>query len=244
MSQFFITILSRYKHQSSGELLSIKDAIQRGLIDGETTIVELDDKLCTLKKVLDEVIKFDDYGHLIDLATQQPIAPTQTLEQMFNTRKIFPAFDENTGEIYLPSLGKIVPFERAIRKNKMDKSVRIFDPRSNKDLVINDALERGIIDKTSGMVIDPKSGGCGGLLSIKEAVKRGIVSVTGAPVVTGHHEAADGGIESAVITSRKLRHHNQHGHFDSVHERRDFHSHRHRHRHQQKNHSEHIDSKV
>ena len=146
---------------------------------------------------------------------------------MFNARKIFPAFDENTGEIYLPSLGKIVPFERAIRKNKMDKSVRVFDPRSNKDLCINDAIERALIDKTSGMIIDPKSGGCGGLLSIKEAVKRGVVSVTGAPLVTGHHES-EGGVESAVITSRKLRHTNQHGHFDNV---ENHHLHKHRHQH-------------
>lgn len=52
------------------------------------------------------------------------------------------------------------------------------------------------------MIIDPK--GCGGLLSIREAVKRGIVSVTGAPVVTGHHNSET--IETPTITSRKLRH--------------------------------------
>lgn len=52
------------------------------------------------------------------------------------------------------------------------------------------------------MIIDPK--GCGGLLSIKEAVKRGIVSVTGAPVVTGHHNSET--IETPTITSRKHRH--------------------------------------
>lgn len=52
------------------------------------------------------------------------------------------------------------------------------------------------------MIIDPK--GCGGLLSIKEAVKRGIVSITGAPVVTGHHNSET--IEAPTITSRKHRH--------------------------------------
>ncbi len=52
------------------------------------------------------------------------------------------------------------------------------------------------------MVIDPKGGG---LLSIKEAVKRGILSITGAPVVTGHHENNET-IETATITSRKTRH--------------------------------------
>lgn len=52
------------------------------------------------------------------------------------------------------------------------------------------------------MIIDPK--GCGGLLSIKEAVKRGIVSITGSPVVTGHHNSET--IEAPTITSRKNRH--------------------------------------
>ena len=74
--------------------------------------------------------------------------------------------------------------------------------RSNKDMTLNDAIERAIIDKTSGMVIEPKGGG---LLSIKEAVKRGVVGVTGAPVVTGHHENGES-IEQATITSRRSRH--------------------------------------
>lgn len=190
----------KYKHQQSDELLSIKDAINRGLIDGESTIIEnpLTNQLMTLKQTLDTVT-INDHGEVIDPVTNEVII---NLEIAFNHRKIFSAFNENTGEIFLVSRGKIVPFEKAMRKNKMDKSVRIFDPKSNKDLTLNDALERAIIDKTSGMIIDPKGGG---LLSIKEAVKRGIVSVTGSPVVTGHHENNET-IEQATITSRRSRH--------------------------------------
>ena len=109
---------ARYKHQQSGESLSLREAIQRGLIDGESTVLELDDKLYSLKRALDEVVRFDDHGHLLDLVTGLPFSSNLSLEQMFNTRKLFPAFDENTGEIYLPSMDKIVPFERAIRKGK------------------------------------------------------------------------------------------------------------------------------
>lgn len=190
----------KYKHQQSSELLSIKDAINRGLIDGETTIIEspLTNNLMTLKQTLDTV-RINDNGEVIDPVTNEVII---NLEIAFNHRKIFPAFNENTGEIFLTTRGKIVPFEKAMRKNKIDKSVRLFDPKSNKDLTLNDAIERAIIDKTSGMIIDPKGGG---LLSIKEAVKRGIVSLTGAPVVTGHHENNET-IETATITSRKSRH--------------------------------------
>jgi dystonin len=228
---------ARYKHQMSNELLSIREAIQRGLIDGDSTIMTssdltttstLSNKLITLKQALDEMIFFDEHGFVYDLKSGHKLSPSITLEHLFNTRKIFSAFNENTGEIFLPSLGKIVPFERAIRKMKMqDKAntnvVRIFDPKSNKDLVVNDAFERGIIDKTSGMIIDPKSGG---LLSIKEAVKRSILSVTGAPVVTGHHDHEI--IESAQITSRKNRH--QHSsYYDSVNEKRDILTHHHHH---------------
>ena len=121
----------------------------------------------------------------------------------------------------------------------MDKSVKVFDPRTNKDLVINDAIERGLIDKTSGMIIDPKSGA---LLSIKEAVKRGVVSVTGAPLVTGKHECDAGGVESSEITSRKVRHTHTHGHFDNVSGRRDHHLHHHHH-HNKNNHRSHSDTK-
>lgn len=191
----------KYKHQQTGEEISIKEAITRGLIDGESVIFDeqITGESMTLKQALETKVKIDDQANLVDLQTGKVIA---CLETAFNTRKIFSAFDENTGEIFLVSLGKIVPFEKAIRKNKMDKSVRIFDPKSNKDLTINDTIERAVIDKTSGMVIDPK--GCGGLLSIKEAVKRGILSITGAPLVTGHHNSET--IEAPMITSRKTRH--------------------------------------
>lgn len=130
----------RYRHQQTGELLSIKDAINRGLIDGETTVIETNPEtgqLMTLRSALDTHVHIDEQGNVVDVGTQRTLS---TLEQAFNSRKIISAFDENTGEIYLPSLGKIVPFEKAIRRKKMDKSVKIFDPKSNRDLTINDAI--------------------------------------------------------------------------------------------------------
>jgi len=130
----------KYKHQQTGESLSIKDTINRGLIDGETTIIETNPttgELMTLRAALDTTIRIDDQGNVVDQASGNTIA---TLENAFNSRKVISAFDENTGEIFLPSLGKIVPFEKAIRKKKMDKSVKIFDPKSNRDLTINDAI--------------------------------------------------------------------------------------------------------
>ena len=192
---------AKYKHQQSGELISIRDAINRGLIDGESVIVDeiLTGSPMTLRQALETKISIDQNGNFVRLNTNDVV---MSLEQAFNTRKLFSAFDENTGEIFLVSLAKIVPFEKAIRKNKMDKSIRIFDPRSNKDLSVSDSIERCLIDKTSGMVIDPN--GSGGLLSIKEAVKRGILSITGAPLITGHHNSET--VEPPVITSRKLRH--------------------------------------
>ena len=189
----------KYKHMQSEELLTLKDAINRGLIDGESTIIEnpTTNTLMSLRKAL-ETVRINDNGEVVDPTTSKCIT---TLENAFNTRKIFSAFDENTGEIFLSSRGKIVPFEKAVRKNKMDKEVRIFDPKQNKELNINDAIEYGILDKTTGMIIDPKGGS---LLSIREAVKRGIINIVGAPVVTGHHDSET--IEKPVITSRKHRH--------------------------------------
>ncbi|CAF0712705.1 unnamed protein product [Brachionus calyciflorus] len=191
----------KFKHQQSGEVISIKEAISRGLIDGDSVI--LDDVLTntpmTLREGLETKIKIDSDGNILSIENGQIL---MSLEQAFNTRKICSAFDENTGEIFLVNLGKLVQFEKAIRKNKMDKSMRIFDPKCNKDLSLTDCIERCVIDKTSGMVIDPK--GHGGLLSIKEAVKRGILSITGAPLVTGHHNSET--IETPMITSRKTRH--------------------------------------
>jgi hypothetical protein len=204
----------KYRHMQSDEPLSIKEAIERGLIDGDSTIIEnpTTNTLMTLRTAL-ETVNIDDNGDVWDPNTSKCITP---LETAYNTRKIFSAFDENTGEIFLPSRSKVVPFEKAIRKNKMDKNVKIFDPKSNKDLSINDAIEYGIIDKASGMVIEPKSRN---LVSIKEACKRGILSVCGAPLVTGHHDSET--IEKATITSKKHRHLLQQ--FDDVHDEQNGH---------------------
>jgi hypothetical protein len=189
----------KYKHMQSEELLLLKDAINRGLIDGDSTIIEnpTTNTLMSIRKALEQV-RINDNGEVVDPVTGKCII---TLENAFNTRKIFSAFDENTGEIFLQSRGKIVPFEKAVRKNKMDKDVKIFDPKHNRELSINDAIEHGLLDKTTGMIIDPKGGS---LLNIREAVKRGIVTLVGSPVVTGHHDSET--IEKPVITSRKNRH--------------------------------------
>ena len=117
----------KYKHQQSGELLTVKEAITRGLIDGESTIIEnpVNNILMTLKQALDTV-RIDEHGNVLDATTGKLII---SLENVLNSRKLFSAFNENTGEIFLSSKNKIVPFEKAIRKNKLDKCVRIFDPR-------------------------------------------------------------------------------------------------------------------
>jgi len=153
-----------------------------------------------------------------------------SLEDAFNHRKLLPAFDENTGEIYLPALGKLVSFEKAVRKDKIkDNSIRLFHPNLNRDLAIGDALERAILDKSTGMVIDVNNNNnnninnnkdgnkssSSSLLSIKEAVKRGILSISGAPLVTGHHDSQT--TETPVITTRKLRHTNPNQYEDMHH---------------------------
>ena len=261
----------KYRHAASGELLAIRDAITRGLVDGDSTVYEcpLTGRLCTLKQALlgsestpPRIYIDDDVEANIRAAAAAAASTSDTdtcplgidsdevlisLEMAFNTRKLFSTFDENTGEIYLAKADKIVPFERAVRKcvNAGAKAstdataaaacaVRLFDPRSGKELSVHDAIERGIVHRKTGMIVDPKAGN---LLSIREAVKRCIVSVSGAPVVTGRHggyeaplaitaSAADaqltsahsqshlaaGVVEAPVFTSRRLRHahHQQH----------------------------------
>lgn len=187
-----------YKHMLTSDTCTIKEAINKGYINGESTIIEnpATNTLMTLKKCLDTV-RIDSEGQVLDPSTGKCII---TLENAFNTRKIFSAFDENTGEIFLPHMERKVPFEKAVRKNKLGKDVLIFDPKSSKDLTLNDAIERGIIDRTTGQVIDPKSN-C--LLSIRESVKRGLINIVGAPVVTGHHDSET--VEKATITTRHQR---------------------------------------
>jgi hypothetical protein len=56
----------KYKHQQSGEILTVKEAITRGFIDGESTIIEnpINNILMTLKQALDTV-KIDENGNVL-----------------------------------------------------------------------------------------------------------------------------------------------------------------------------------
>ena len=60
----------KYKHMQSEELLSLKDAINRGLIDGDSTILEnpATNTLMQIRKAL-ETVRINDNGKVVDLST-------------------------------------------------------------------------------------------------------------------------------------------------------------------------------
>ncbi|CAF0786165.1 unnamed protein product, partial [Didymodactylos carnosus] len=188
-----------YKHPHSGEQLSLKEAIQRGLIDGQSTVIEhpSNGQYMTLKQAL-EGTRIDQEGQVVDLYSQKIIT---TLELAFNHRKLFSMFDVNAGEIFIPSQNESIGFEKAIRKNLLDNKIKLFDPKTNKEYTIQDAIERGLVDHESGLIYDPRSRQ---QYSIREAIRHGLIAVVGAPLVPikADHETV-----AAKITSRKHRRH-------------------------------------
>ena len=62
---YLIFELDLYKHPHSGEQLNLKEAIQRGLIDGQSTVIENPStgRFMTLKEALDG-IRIDHEGQV------------------------------------------------------------------------------------------------------------------------------------------------------------------------------------
>ena len=189
-----------YKHPHSGEQLNLKEAIQRGLIDGQSTLIENPStgRFMTLKDALDG-IRIDNDGQVIDIYSNKIIT---TLELAFNHRKLFSQFDVNAGEIFLPLRNESIGFEKAVRKHLLDNNrIKLYDPKTSREYSIQDAIERGLIDHESGLIYDSRSRTT---YSIREAIRHGIVAIVGAPLVPikADHETV-----AAKITSRNRRRH-------------------------------------
>ena len=145
----------------------MKEAIQRGLIDGQSAIIENPPtgRFMTLKDALDG-IRIDNEGQVIDLHSNKTIT---TLELVFNHRKLFSQFDINAGEIFIPSQNESVGFEKAVRKKLLDNNrIKLFDPKTSREYSIQDAVERGLIDPESGLIYDSHSRTA---FSIREAIR-------------------------------------------------------------------------
>ncbi|KAL7669304.1 hypothetical protein ACOME3_009966 [Neoechinorhynchus agilis] len=186
-----------YKHLHTGEKLTLKEAIGRGLLNGESTTVQHPTTF-SFKSLADAVNDGDltEQGMIVDTKTGEIIS---NIEREFNQRRIFSNFDVNSGEVFIRSTGERLSFEKAARKGKLDSHYKIIDFKSGREFNIQEAFEHGIIDSETGRVYNYIDGGN---MSIREAIRRGFIALSDSTVVP---MKADQGALAVQITSKKRR---------------------------------------
>lgn len=146
-----------YTNPSTGEVMSISEAIRHGLLDTSvpTQISEEPIDSPTGKKVkkLNPVEAFDTLYEEKTKKFRDPNSPAQTYT-----------------------------FKEAVDKGIIDPEAVIYDVCSGKPITTREAVEKGMIDPRTGQVKDTKTGIS---VNVKEAAKLGLLAVVGAPVLAG-----------------------------------------------------------
>lgn len=134
--------------------ISIKFAIQTGLIDGKSGRVNYDNKSYSLKDAFDLGILIDGKG---------PVSIQRTIHQG--------TFDDKLGRIADPFSDKNITVHEAMRKFVVNPHLPCyFDEESEKILSLNEACKMKLIDRFQGDFVVPFSGE---KLTLSEAMKQG-----------------------------------------------------------------------
>lgn len=204
LSGYVLVSPDQVKHIETGEIISIEEAKEKGIIKDESQ---------TSKQYATRAIKvnFSDAIRrgLVDIKagtytdpTSGAIMPIQkavsdgildtddkTSEQTPKTESLTLSeavetiFDENTKQFRDPKNPKrMVTFSEALQEGIVDGKTIVVDIRSGKAQTLEDSVKSGVIDEKTGEV---KQAPGKKSLNVKEAAKLGLLAVVGAPVLAG-----------------------------------------------------------
>lgn len=110
-------------------------------------------------------------------------------------------FDEKTQKFRDPkSPNKQLTFKEALEKQIIDPDSVIYDVQSGKPVTVKEAVDTGLIDNKTGKYKEPKTGKS---VDIKNAAKMGLIAVVAAPVLAG--AAAVQGVKAVANKIMKLK---------------------------------------
>jgi hypothetical protein len=91
-------------------------------------------------------------------------------------------FDESSGCFTDPQSGRMMSLQDAMNRGFINKDSAVYDTETRKLMTFQQALDEGRIDRRSGKFVDHKSGRT---FSVKEATKLGLLAIVGAPALAG-----------------------------------------------------------
>ncbi|XP_047520493.1 dystonin isoform X6 [Pieris napi] len=208
LSDYVLVNAKEVKNMKTGEIISIEEARQKGIVRDEQTKKEEFVTNCSMINFKDALefgyINLDDntFTHpntgntcsifkavktgLLNTAAPAEKITVENLKnvEMLDLNEAFDLlFDDKTGKYRDPrSQNKMVTFEEALEQSIINAEGIIYDINSGKPVTLKKALKTGLLDKKTGKIQEPDSGKS---FDIKEAAKMGLVAIVGAPVLAG-----------------------------------------------------------
>lgn len=175
-------ILDDTGHYNLGpEKITMKEAITKELI-----LFENEMEIESNTQRLLQITKFDgrpDKVEVSNVVANYPPTYTEVTSETKDTQpiQIQPGviYDPANALVVCPETKQAAPLLTAIQENSIPaSSITVKDPHTGKDLPINEAIRRNIVDKNTGDYTNKS----GHKISLADAAKYGIIAVVGAPV--------------------------------------------------------------
>ncbi|XP_064074946.1 uncharacterized protein LOC113401796 isoform X21 [Vanessa tameamea] len=223
LADYVLINANEVKNTKTGEIMSIEEARSKGIIRDEQTSKEqfiTNDTNITFEDALNlgyidlnkgtftnpqtgETISIAEAVTTGILKTETSDAlPTDGKEkqsmEMLDLNEAFELlFDERTQKFRDPTApNNVITFTEALQKNIINPESVIYNIEAGKATTLQEALNTGFLDKTTGKVREPETGNT---VDIKKAAKMGIIAVVAAPVLAGMAV-----VEGAKILGSKL----------------------------------------
>lgn len=184
-------ILDSTGHYSlpDGKKITMKEAITKGqiILEGRMEVESTSPRLIQVTKMSGKPDKVEVSEIGADRTTFKEIKPNEH-ESNLEPLQVSPGviFDPATALVIFTENGKADNLLEAVKENKIEpQKVKVKDPYSGNEIDINEAIKKGIIDKTTGDYKDKS----GRKISFADAAKFGVVAVIGAPLVAARKAA-------------------------------------------------------
>lgn len=207
LSGYVMVSPNEVKHLQTGQIMSVQEAKQKGIIKDESQTSE---KYATreIKVNFSDAIRrglvdikagtYTDPTSGTIMPIQQAVSDgiletddktsdnegesTPKTESMTLSEAVETIFDEKTKQFRDPKDPKrMVTFTDAMNEGIIDSKSVVYDVTSGKAQTLEDSVKVGLIDAKTGEVKQPT----GKKVNVKEAAKLGLMAVVGAPILAG-----------------------------------------------------------
>lgn len=224
LSGYVMVSPNEVKHLQTGQIMSVQEAKQRGIIKDESQTSEqyatreikvnfsdairrglVDIKAGTYTDPTSGTIMpiqqavSDGILETDDKSSDNESEGTPKTESMTLSEAVETIFDEETKQFRDPkNPTRLVTFTDAMNEGIIDSKSVVYDVRSGKAQTLEDSVKVGLIDAKTGEVKQPT----GKKVNVKEAAKLGLMAVVGAPILAGM--AVTEAVKSVMKKSDKI----------------------------------------